>query len=107
MKCKTHRTTMAVLNSRVSADERLIITTHYCSACGRRVVDTAPNPRFVPIIAPEKRPENKGARLQRHKPVMDPGYVPSPSCIKCGEVMRGVTTDGLCNICAALEATAA
>lgn len=103
MKCPTDRSPMSVLASVVSADEKLLLTTHYCPACVRRVVRATPNPRYVPVIAPESRTENAGARTTRIKR-MDEGYVPKPCCAKCGEVMREKTVDNLCHTCAEVAA---
>lgn len=103
MRCSLHQTLMTVLGSVVSPDEQLLLTTHWCPLCVKRVVRATPNPRYVPVIAPETRTENKGARTTRIAR-MDEGYRRLTCCTRCGEVMREASRDGLCYTCAGVEA---
>jgi hypothetical protein len=65
MKCRHDRTPMIQLYSCVSADEKLLLTNWWCPSCNRREIVRHPNPVYVPIIAPEYRKENSGARTKR------------------------------------------
>ena len=65
MRCLLHRTEMTVLGCCVSNDETQILTTWWCEKCGRRALQRQPNYRYVPLIPPEQKRENKGAKTKR------------------------------------------
>lgn len=86
---------MDILGSRVSGDEKVITSNLRCPACGKRVVNVAPNPRYVPVIHSEAPPPNKNRRQMKDEVLWK-----RPRCRECGDVMRDGTSDGLCYRCA-------
>lgn len=94
MKCPNDNLLMKPIASRVTPDEKLLITNYCCMTCLKRVVLPTPNPRYVPSAKHEQPPPNPQRRRPREK--VTPAYF----CEGCKSPMREASEDGLCHVCA-------
>lgn len=67
MKCILDRTPMELFGSRVTDDQREVVSIYCCPKCFRRVIQREQNPRYVPIAKETPSPVrtyNRHAKAQ-------------------------------------------